>query len=81
MATKTPQVRSRALLHVSVLAVASISGLALGRRDARRGDQGATAAEYALVAGLIAVVIVAAVTIFGRNVSGLFNVPSSVFNP
>lgn len=81
MATKTPQVRTRALLYVSVLAVTSISGLALGRRDARRGDQGATAAEYALVAGLIAVVIVAAVTIFGRNVSGLFNVPSSVFNP
>jgi hypothetical protein len=33
------------------------------------------------MASLIAVVIVAAVTVFGRNVSGLFLVPSSVFNP
>jgi Flp pilus assembly pilin Flp len=33
------------------------------------------------MAGLIAVVIVAAVTLFGQNVIGLFNVPSSVFNP
>ena len=42
---------------------------------------GATSVEYALVAGLIAVVIVAAVTLFGRNVITLFNVPTSVFNP
>jgi Flp pilus assembly pilin Flp len=33
------------------------------------------------MASLIAVVIVAAVTVFGRNVSGLFLVPASVFNP
>jgi pilus assembly protein Flp/PilA len=62
---------------VSVLT--SLSGLALGRRGRRRGDQGATATEYALVAGLIAVVIVVSVTLFGQNVSGLFNVPASAF--
>lgn len=37
-------------------------------RDAR----GATAIEYAIIAGGIAVVIVAAVTLLGSNVKGLF---------
>jgi len=37
--------------------------------------------EYALMVGLIAVVIVASVTLFGQNAIGLFNVPSSAFNP
>ena len=37
-----------------------------------RGDRGATAVEYGLMASLIALVIVAAVTTFGRSVSGLF---------
>jgi Flp pilus assembly pilin Flp len=37
--------------------------------------------EYALMVGLIAVVIVASVTLFGQNTIGLFNVPSSAFNP
>jgi Flp pilus assembly pilin Flp len=42
---------------------------------------GATSVEYALMAGLIALVIVVSVTLFGTNVITLFNVPSSVFNP
>lgn len=46
----------------------SLSGLPL-----RRDDQGATAVEYSLMAGLIAAVIVGAVTLFGLNVLGLFN--------
>ena len=37
-----------------------------------RCDQGATAVEYALLVGLIAVVIVAAVTTLGIAVNGLF---------
>jgi pilus assembly protein Flp/PilA len=53
----------------------------IAKFQTRMAERGATAVEYALMAGLIAVVIVAAVTIFGRNVIGLFNVPSSVFNP
>lgn len=57
-----------------------VSELVRGRLGSRRGDRGATALEYALMAGLIACVIVAAVTIFGRNVIGLFDVPSSIFN-
>lgn len=35
-------------------------------------DEGAAAMEYALLAGLIAVVIVAAVTTFGTKVAGSF---------
>jgi pilus assembly protein Flp/PilA len=36
------------------------------------GD-GATAIEYGLIAGLIAVAIIAAVTLVGTDLSGLFN--------
>lgn len=75
-------IRSMAAMHIlSARSVSTVSELDRGRPGRRRGDLGATSVEYALMAGLIAVVIVAAVTIFGRNVSGLFNVPSSVFNP
>jgi pilus assembly protein Flp/PilA len=35
-------------------------------------DEGATAVEYALMIGLVAFVIIAAVTLFGVNVLGLF---------
>lgn len=37
-----------------------------------RADRGATAAEYALIAALVAVVIVVAVAAFGQAVLGLF---------
>jgi pilus assembly protein Flp/PilA len=40
--------------------------------DHRRNDVGATAIEYALIAGFIAVVIVAVVTAIGLDVLGLF---------
>jgi Flp pilus assembly pilin Flp len=63
----------------AVMVLASVSGLAPGRHGASRDDRGATAAEYVLMAGLIAVVIVVSVTLFGRNVSKLFIVPASVF--
>ncbi|MDE2228516.1 MAG: Flp family type IVb pilin [Alphaproteobacteria bacterium] len=36
-------------------------------------DRGATAIEYGLIAALIAVVIVAAVTTVGTNLSNIFN--------
>ena len=35
--------------------------------------KGATAIEYGLIAGLISVVIIAAVTTVGTNLSGVFN--------
>ena len=38
-----------------------------------RDDSGATAIEYGLIAALISVVIIAAVTLVGSNLSGVFN--------
>lgn len=46
---------------------------------ARSSEHGATAVEYALMAGLIALVIVGAVTLFGLAVSDLFVIPAGVF--
>jgi pilus assembly protein Flp/PilA len=40
---------------------------------ALRNDRGATAVEYGLMVALIAIVIIAAVTILGKNLSSLFN--------
>ena len=36
-------------------------------------EEGATAIEYGLIAGLIAVVIISAVTLVGGNLTGTFN--------
>ena len=38
-----------------------------------REEKGATAIEYGLIAGLIAVVIIAAVTLLGTDLAALFN--------
>lgn len=40
---------------------------------ARRSEQGATAVEYGLLVALIAVVIIAAVTLLGDNLSIMFD--------
>lgn len=45
-----------------------------------RDDRGATAVEYGLMVGLIAAVIIIAVTAFGIAVSDLFFIPAGVFN-
>ena len=50
-----------------------------GSLRARRREHGATAVEYGLMVGLIAVVIVGAVTLFGQGVSALFFIPAGVF--
>ena len=39
----------------------------------RRDDTGATAVEYGLMAALIAVAIIAGVTLLGQNLLALFN--------
>jgi pilus assembly protein Flp/PilA len=41
-----------------------------------RNESGATAIEYGLIAALIAVVIIGAVTAVGTNLSGTFNTVS-----
>ena len=38
-----------------------------------RNDDGATAIEYGLIAALISVVIITAVTLVGTNLSNVFN--------
>ena len=38
-----------------------------------RDENGATAIEYGLIAALISVVIIVAVTLVGSNLSGVFN--------
>jgi pilus assembly protein Flp/PilA len=40
---------------------------------APRGEEGVAAIEYGLIAALIAIVIVTAVTLVGTNLSGVFN--------
>ena len=42
-----------------------------------RRDRGATAVEYGLMVALIAVVIIVAVTLLGKNLSELFNSTAS----
>ena len=43
-----------------------------------RDDRGATAVEYGLMVGLIAAVIIVAVTAFGLAVNDLFFIPAGV---
>ena len=45
-----------------------------------RSEDGVTAIEYALIAALIALVIIVAVTLVGTQVSGTFNKVASTFS-
>jgi pilus assembly protein Flp/PilA len=50
--------------------------ITLLREMARRlhsDDEGATAVEYALLVGLIAVIIISSVTLLGGNIDAMFN--------
>lgn len=38
-----------------------------------RGEKGQDLAEYALLLGLIALIVILAVTLLGRNISGIFS--------
>ena len=40
-------------------------------------DSGATAIEYGLIAGIIAIGLIVAMTTFGTNLTGLFNMVST----
>ena len=50
-----------------------VSLYALAQDRLRKEEDGATAVEYGLMVGLIAVVIIVAVTLLGTNLRGLFN--------
>ncbi|NVM94438.1 Flp family type IVb pilin [Arthrobacter wenxiniae] len=56
---------------VSIFATLHTLGFNLQQR-LRRGETGATAVEYALLVGLIAVVLVAGITLFGPALSTFF---------
>lgn len=45
----------------------------LAARALRADDRGVTSVEYGIMVALIAIVIIAAVTAIGLNLSGLFN--------
>lgn len=45
-----------------------------------KGEEGVTAIEYGLIAALIAVVIIVAVTAVGTNLSGKFNEVATAVN-
>ena len=47
--------------------------VSLAQDRLKREEKGATAVEYGLMVGLIAVVIIAAVTLLGTELRGLFN--------
>jgi pilus assembly protein Flp/PilA len=47
--------------------------IAIGDRFEGRKDRGATAVEYGLLVGLIAVAIIAAVALLGTELKGLFD--------
>ena len=50
----------------------TLETLAMVARDRMRDEKGATAVEYGLMVGLIAVVIIFTVTMLGRQLDGLF---------
>ncbi len=60
----------------SIYVTLYIFGLDLKDRF-RNEDRGATAVEYGLLVGLIAVVIITAVALLGTNLNGLFNKSAS----
>lgn len=41
--------------------------------DVDEGDQGATAVEYALLVGLIVVILVSSITLLGGNIDAIFD--------
>ena len=62
---------TRAYAHV--FALMTVVGVRLEDHFENRKDRGATAVEYGLLVGLIAVVLIVAVTAFGGSLRDLFN--------
>lgn len=53
--------------------ITTLQLLVQGAGERLRREDGATAVEYGLMVALIAIVIIAAVTLVGTNLEGVFN--------
>lgn len=53
--------------------IATLQTLGLNLKNRFNSEKGATAVEYGIMVGLIAIVIIVAVTALGTNLNGLFN--------
>jgi pilus assembly protein Flp/PilA len=58
-----------------------MKSLYLGLQRFINDEEGVTAIEYALIAALIAVVIIAAVTLTGQNVRAVFEAVAAALTP
>ena len=68
-------------MNQAFYALATLQAFFSDRLDNRK-DRGATAVEYGLMVGLIAVIIIVAVLALGNNLQGLFQgVADDVANP
>ena len=61
--------------------IATIQTLGFTMKDRLRNEKGATAVEYGIMVGLIAVVIIIAVTALGTNLTSLFTNVSDKVKP
>jgi len=52
----------------------------LNARTAKMSERGASAVEYGLLVALIAIIIIVAVTLLGKNLSGIFNKTANSIN-
>jgi pilus assembly protein Flp/PilA len=59
--------------YAQLFALATVVGYRLEKRFEDREERGATAVEYGLLVGLIAVVIIVGVTLLGTKLLALFN--------
>jgi pilus assembly protein Flp/PilA len=58
-----------------------VSLIAFAQDRLERDEKGATAVEYGLMVGLIAVVIIGAVTLLGDNLTAMFNDIAAALTP
>lgn len=67
-------------MNQAFYALVTLQAFFSDRLDNRK-DRGATAVEYGLMVGLIAVVIIAAVLLLGDNLNAMFNKVNTTMQP
>lgn len=61
--------------------IATLQTLGFAAKDRLRGEKGATAVEYGIMVGLIAVVIIVAVSTLGGTLDGFFDTVNNTLKP